>query len=296
MIRALPPQVHSNRQGFEALARVAHTTRDLFADYLEIDMSRVRWFDANMSAPLGVILARVAENINSLAVVDIPDTIEEILRKNHFLTQFKFEPLPDTNHTTMLFRRIRNSASAEFQSYIDQQLEGKGLPTMSSEARRIFKKSVFEIQENAVSHAESARGLFVCGQFFPQKHRLKFTMADAGIGIRDNVRRFFRKAEIPSVPAMKWALKLHHTTKEDSRPGGLGFDFLKRFTSMNGGSLQIVSRHAFYEFRNSEDRFEKMSADYPGTAVTIEVNTSDTARYVVAREGPVLDDLPRRRA
>jgi len=278
------PTVRSTFNGFEHLGRLASRTRDLVFDELILDMSRVNFFDANMTAPLGAILARVADAFNSVEVVEVPSRVKEILRKNRFLTRYRYEPLHDVYRTAMPFRRLRLSDQGVFDDYVDRRLEGKGMPEMSAKASKMFKAKVFEIFQNAVTHSESDVGIFVCGQFFPKQNRLDFTIADAGIGIRETVRRYFENDRIGSVRSMRWALAPHHTTKRGRLPGGLGLQLLKDFTRLNGGKIQIASRFGFYEYSHGDENFRKMSADFPGTAVTIEVNTADESTYVLSDE------------
>lgn len=278
------PTVRSNQQGFESLGELAKAAKGLFADRIELDMSRVSFFDANMAAPLGAVLARATGEFNIVEIVAVPRRVERILRKNEFLTNFWYDSLEDANDTTMPFRRLRLRDEGEFKEYIHSELTGKGIPKMSERASWIFKQKVFEVYQNAVVHSESEPGVFACGQFFPQQHRLDFTLADAGIGIRDTVRRYFNDSRIGSVPALKWALKPRHTTKRGPHPGGLGLDFLQRFARINRGKIQIASRFGFYELNDGKETFAKMAADFPGTAVTIEINTADDSVYYLKSE------------
>ena len=143
---------------------------------------------------------------------------------------------------------------------------------VSPGAARAFKSKVFEIYQNAVIHSQSKLGVFVCGHVVPRAGRLNFTVSDAGIGIRDTVRGHFRDDSISSVESIKWALRPHHTTKRGRQPGGLGFEFLHEFARQNGGAFRIASRYGFYSFSGDEGSFRQMSADFPGTAVAIEIN------------------------
>ena len=277
------PDVHSNCEGFERLGKLATATKDLFADELELDMSGVDSIDANMAAPLASVLARITDEFNTVEIVAVRASVERILRGNKFLTNFRYEPLDGDNHAIMPFRRLRLSDEGAFEEYISQQLGSKHMHRMTDGAIRIFKRKIFEVYQNAVIHSESKIGIFVSGQFFPRQNRLDFTVADAGIGIRGTVRRYFKKPGIGSIPALKWALEPSNTTKRGGpRPGGLGFQFLQHFSRMNKGKIQIASRFGFYEFdgnRESDDdrdTFRKMSEDFPGTAVTIMLNTADT--------------------
>ena len=278
------PAVRSTFKGFERLGRLASCTKDLVFDELMLDMSEVKVFDAHMAAPLGAILARVADAFNDVAIVDVPGKVERKLRRNRFLTRYRYESLRDPRRTAMPFRRMRLSGQGAFEDYVDQWLGRRDMPEMSRKARKAFKTKVFEIYQNAVIHSESGIGVFVCGQFFPRKKRLDFTIADAGIGIRETVRRYFENDRIGSVRSLKWALAPHHTTKRGRLPGGLGLQLLKDFTRLNGGKIQIASRFGFYEYNGGEENFRKMSADFPGTAVTIEVNTADESTYVLTDE------------
>ena len=278
------PTVHSNRQGFESIGALAKEAEDLFAAHLELNMSRVSSFDANMAAPLGAILAQVADQFNIVEIVDVPNTVERVLRKNRFLTNYWYESLYDAHRITMPFRRLRLSDEGEFEEYIYRQLSGRGIPKMSEGASRVFKKKVFEVYQNAVTHSKSELGVFVCGQFFPYQHRLDFTIADVGIGIRDTVRRFFDNPRISSLPALKWALKPHNTTRYGSHPGGLGLEFLQKFARLNKGKIQIASRFGFYELKSGKETFKEMKTDFPGTAVTIGINTADEGVYSLKSE------------
>ena len=56
------PTINSNQEGYEYLAELAKATHSLFADRVELNFSRVGFFDANMAAPLGAILARIADD------------------------------------------------------------------------------------------------------------------------------------------------------------------------------------------------------------------------------------------
>ena len=61
------------------------------------------------------------------------------------------------------------------------------------------------------------------------------------------------------------------------------------FSRLNGGKIQIASRFGFYEFEGGAEIFRKMSADFPGTVVTIEINTADNAVYSLSAEATPQD-------
>ena len=275
--------IHSDQKGFDHLSSLAEGASELFGSRLELDLVRCSFFDANMASPLAAVLARIADKFNAIEIVNVPAAIERILRKNGFLTLYSYEKLADSNLTTIPFRRIQLTDAGRFEDYLGRHLKGKGIPKMTEGLGKVFKQSVFEVFQNSVMHSRSKLGIFACGQFFPQLQRLDFTLSDAGIGIRTNVRRAF-DPKISSIDAIRWALVEGHTTKRGAQPGGVGLKFLKDFIALNRGKIQIASRRGFYECLAGKEMFATMDADFPGTVVNLEINTADTSSYRLTSE------------
>jgi len=244
-----------------------------------VDFSSCEFFDANMAAPLGAILARITDRLNEVELISLSKGIQSVLCQNQFLASYGYPALDDGEQTTLPFQRIPLAEKGLFAEYLGRHLQGKGVPKMSERLERAFQQKIFEVFQNAVTHSESRFGVFVCGQSFPTKKRLELTLADAGIGIRENVRRFFQNDKISSAAAIRWALVGGNTTKQGKEPGGLGLKLLKDFFSLNEGKIQIASRMGCYVFENGKETFSTMSADFPGTVVNFEINTSDPRSY-----------------
>ena len=278
------PSVRSNQAGFEHLGHLAKATKHLFADELELDMSRATSFDTNMAAPLGVVLARVARKFNSVRIVFVPEPVKETLIDSRFLTHYRYRARSDTLQSATSFRRFRLTDAGAFQEYINQMLVSGCFPAMSQKIILRFKKKVFEVYQNAITHSESKIGVFVCGHSFAREKLIHFTIADCGIGVRGAVRRHLNDRRINSIQALRWALKPRNTTKTGKHPGGLGLNLIQKFSALNGGSIWIASRFALYNFCCGQENFRKMASDFPGTAVTIEINTADAGQCVLSSE------------
>lgn len=278
------PTIKSTEDGFTYLAEFAGEARRVFNDTVELDFSRCGFFDANMAAPLAAVLARIADKFNRIQIVNVPHPIKNILSKNRFLIDYGYGPVEDVNHTTLPFIRIQRSSESRFTDYLSSHMNGKGIPRMTAAMSKRFRQSVFEVFQNAVIHSESQLGIFVCGQFYPQLQRLDLTIADAGVGVRTNVRRYLENEKISSVRSLKWALQEGHTTKTGRQPGGMGLKFLRDFIELNGGKIQLVSRFGYYEYNKGSESFVKLAADFRGTAVNLEINTGDTSTYQLSSE------------
>lgn len=279
------PTVKSQKEGFDHLAELAADTSETFNSVVELDFSRCGFFDANMAAPLAAVLTQLSvERFNRIEIVNIPQGIRNILCKNRFLVQYGYDPIVDVNQTALPFIRLQLKDENRFADYLTRHLNGKGIPRMTKAMGKMFRQSVFEVFQNVVIHSRSELGVFICGQFYPQLQRLDLTIADAGVGIRTNVRRFLRNNKLTSVAALKWALQAGNTTKTGTQPGGVGLKFLKDFIELNGGKIQIASRYGYYEYNRGAESFSKLTADFTGTAVNLEINTGDMHTYKLSSE------------
>jgi len=272
--------IKTDNNGFNAIAALAEGAYDFSFETLELDFCECSFFDANMAAPLYAVLTKY--NLCEIKTTNLRNKIEKIFQKNGFLCELGFPRLPDTNQTTLPFRSFSLDSIQEFNIYLSEYMRERGIPSMTEGLRRAFLRSLLEIFQNAVEHSFSDYDIYVCGQFFPNLHRLDFTIADAGMGIRENVRRHLNN-KMNSIPAIKWVLEEGHSTKKD-KLGGLGLKLIKSFVMLNKGKVQIVSRYGFYEFSCSGETFSKLDHDFPGTCVNIEINTNDPYGYALQSE------------
>jgi hypothetical protein len=270
-------------QGFERLIEVAEVTKGCIFDNIEIDMGNVNCLDANMCAAFGAILYKVGREPNTVTLLNLQKGVETILSKNGFLSYYGREKRQDTYETTIEYKRFEPKDDRYFAAYIEENMVGKGVPRMSEGLHKKFIESIFEIFSNAVIHSRTKMGIFSCGQFFPTKKRLVFSIADLGIGIPRNVKEH-TKQEMAADQAINWTLEGKNTTKVGRIPGGLGLKLLREFITMNQGRIQIVSDKGYWELSGGKAFTRLFLNPFPGTTVSIEINTSDTNSYCLSSE------------
>lgn len=275
--------IRSEYEGFSRLIGLHAQIKDLFGSRIELDMTRVGWFDANMCAPLGAILYKVSRHLNTVTLSNISSPVEKILSKNLFLSHYGREITQDTYRTTIEYKRFEQKDDRYFSAYIEKHLVGKGIPQMTPGLLKKFRESIFEIFSNAVIHSETKLGIFSCGQFFPKKHRLDFSIADLGIGIQQNVKKK-GKLNLSVEQAIIWAISEKNTTKTGPIPGGIGLKLLREFIQKNEGRLQIVSDAGYWELSEGKENTRSFPEPFPGTVVNIEINTKDTKSYCLSSE------------
>jgi len=277
-------EVRSDINGYSALAALYNELKDCIFETIEIDFSDCPWFDANMCAPLGAVLATVIDNFNEISIVRTKLSVRKILMKNRFLESFGYDAIRDTFRTTITYQRFANNEEKAFAEYLASKVHRDEFPRMSTALAERFRVSLLEIFVNASIHAESTVGIFACGQFFPKKHYIDFSVADAGLGIRRKIHKELGW-RLNSDQAIEWALQEGHTTRRGNVPGGLGLKLIREFINLNKGRMQIVSDRGFWECSPAGETLERMELGFPGTVINIEINTSDTASYRLSNEG-----------
>lgn len=251
----------------------------------EVDMSAVEWLDANMCAPLGAVLHRSQRDGLSITLSNLPDPVQNILQKNHFLSQFGWPLTPDQYETTIEYRRFEEKPSQrrEFQEYVNVHFRhgSRRLPDMTQALLKRFRESLFEIFENALEHSCTQHGVFACGQYYPKDERLDFTVVDLGIGFHGNIYEKFGVRFSPN-EGIQWALSGKTTRR--GRPGGLGLKLLQEFIRLNRGRLIIVSHTGYWQLSHGHVSTRSFPKAFPGTALTIEINTADQNAYCLSTE------------
>lgn len=276
------PRIYHNQAGFEELVGLWAQTQTCFLDNINIDLAD--WFAADMCAPFGAILHRLSLQLNTIRLQNIPSRVEKILSKNGFLSHYGRVAIPDTWGTTIPYQRFDTKDDRYFAAYIETEfIHRTEIPTMSSGLLKKFRESVFEIFSNAVIHSQTKQGIFSCGQFFPEKKTLDFSVADLGIGIRQNILDNIQLNLTPE-EAIIWATQGRNTTKRGPIPGGLGLKLLGEFIDMNGGCIQIVSDAGYWRRKAGHIKTASLSYPFPGTVVSLEINTADKQSYVLTSE------------
>jgi len=283
-LKFLLPSINHDRLGFQKLIELNVAAAEVSFEDVEVDMSSVTWLDADMCAPLGAILYRLSAALNEIRLTGIRPDVEASLCRNGFLSHYGREKVPDRWGTTIPYQRFEVKDDRYFAKYIeDQFIHRHEMPRMSRGLQKKFRESVFEIFSNAVIHSRTRMGIFSCGQFFPKKHRLVFSVADLGIGIRENVRLAIGK-EMAAYQAIVWATEGTNTTKKGKIPGGLGLKLLREFVTLNRGVLRIVSDAGYWELSGGQVKTALFPNPFPGTVVNIEIDTSDQHSYVLSSE------------
>lgn len=284
--------IRTNLDGFSQLVTLDNRFASCAENECVIDVAGVGWQDANMCAPLGAIIRKYLFKGKKIQVRGIRDGIMEIWQKNGFGNLFGWTKTDDTWKTTIQYRHFSREDNSAFQEYIATHFTpgGHGMPKMSDALLKKFRHSLFEIYSNAVDHSETSIGIFACGQHFPRSSKLDFSIADLGIGMQQRILSSM-SLSLNALEAIDWSMSGNTTRqKAHGRPGGLGLRLIREFIELNGGRIVIVSGAGYWQLEKDKVTLlptvtqEVLVHPFPGTVVTIEINTADKSSYVLASE------------
>lgn len=252
----------------------------------DINITINSFFAANMSAALGAILDLFSFNLNDIHF-NIAPPIESILLKNDFLTYYGREKKIDVNQTTIKYQKLKPSDGKYFKKYVIEELIARReLPKMSEALKEKILEAIYEIFVNAQIHS-STKYIYTCGQFFPNKNMIEFTIVDTGIGFKDKVNKRFN-SNLQAYQAIEWAVRDKSTTKEEIT-GGIGLAVLKEFIEKNNGKMQIISDDGFFQYDKNGIATNTFDGKFPGTIVNLQFCTNDTNNYSLKEEIDIND-------
>lgn len=272
--------IDNTYNAYQRLINFYHEHKDKHFENIHIEIHN--WFAANMCATLGGILDLFSENINIVVFDYIKPDIEQILLKNDFLSYYGFPRIKDNNQTTIRFLKLKLTDGKYFNNYIiNEFLNRTELPEISVPLKEKITEAIYEIFVNAQIHSES-KHIYTCGQFFPRKDKIEFTLVDTGIGFKKNINKRFGY-NLNSIQAIKWAIQERNTTKIGIS-GGIGLTILKEFIIKNKGEIQIISDDGFYQFNTSGEQNHLFNGYFPGTIVNMQFKTNDNNSYILNNE------------
>ena len=273
--------INNDYKSYQQIISLYESCKDLLFDVIPVSING--FFAANMSSPLGAVLDKLAwDGINQINLTVDDDRTKTILRKNNFLSYYGIENVIDSNLTTIPYMKLKKTDGTFFADYVaNKLLENTGLPKMSDQLKRKIHEGIYEIFVNAQIHSNTDN-IYTCGQYFPNKHTIDFTIADTGIGIKKKVNDRFGW-NLSSVDAIKWAMIDRNTTKTGIT-GGIGLAILKEFIMKNKGMMQIVSDDGFYQFGHGGETTALLTRRFPGTVVNLEFKTDDSCSYSLKSE------------
>lgn len=119
--------------------------------------------------------------------------------------------------------------SKSFYQSIDRSKDWDGLENVMK-----------ELLNNVYDHSNSSSGAYVLVQYFPNIGELKIVVADAGVGLANNVRDYLLKTqglEVSMEEAFHWAFTQGKSTQSKPTNRGYGLNTVATFMAAVGGKV-----------------------------------------------------------
>jgi len=264
----------TDREGISALARMDADLEWSDEEMVIVSFSESARCDSTFAAPLAVVLNRIEDRKKQFEFGGVPKIIQDLFFQNWFFHGLGISVRPEGVPATCIpFEHFQTSEIERFYDYLDQHLEGKGLPPLDSTFSLQLLQCLGEVFVNTETHSDSALGVFVCGQHYPAQQRLDLTIVDAGVTIPECIaKRFGRHLSAPH--ALAWVMEEGNTTKR--YPGGVGLKLLRNFAREQHGAVWIASGGAFWSMESGVESITELKDPFPGTAVNLQIPTEPT--------------------
>lgn len=179
--------------------------------------------------------------------------------------------------------QARHTATSIELKHLESPSHGYGFAVTDLIARNMrfnrtagleMSTQINELMTNVFDHSRSPVGCFVCAQFYPAIRLVRFAFADGGIGIFKSLANSGKFPQIATdASAIRHAM-LPGVTTRSGPAGGLGLDFVKRYTRANNGTLSIVSGRGKVNFYPNKIEEKHEEAGFDGTIVEIKILTN----------------------
>lgn len=279
--------INTDFESHNYLSELFLKSKNSTATTIIIDMSKLTFIAANQFAILGCIIdSLISDNKNIKLGSGTSSELLTLMCRNDFGNFFSLKSLPDINKTVIPYKHFDVNEIMEYERYLTIELFNRSdMPNMSEAVTNHIRDYLLEIFKNVKDHT-SSNNVYTCGQFFPKKLLLYFTIVDTGETIPYNVCEYHSKHKLDNPDwALKWALIKGNTTLDTDGPRGIGLFLIREFVSLNKGYFCIVSDDEVYEIEsNGNEYYKRMNYSFPGTIVTIAFNLDDESTYYMKEE------------
>ena len=198
------------------------------------DIIRLNFSNTNfISGEMTVLLSMVVESLHNrdydvqANYKSLPKSTQNLLSRNGFFKRYKLAPgLSDNKNTVIQLSKI----PCKDEDAVDEYIENKFLAKIESEIEPIFRNEIsifiFELVHNILEHS-GADNVIMCGQHYPSINKIRFAIADTGIGLPNYI--LSKKSLSSEKEAIEWAFTKGNTTKEleSDTDSGVGLAYIQ---------------------------------------------------------------------
>lgn len=237
-------------------------------------MEKVRFFDASLVTYFHSINQQLFKTHDNIFYDKITNEIEAFFLKNKYAKNFNIKYLnlylEDKHKTYIEFTTIKKNDEDAFY-IIQKNILNKNLINFNDEMQSAFLGLIGELANNSHEHGQTDKAFF-CGQYFPRKKMLSFSISNLGTTIVENVEKAtLKKNNFNNEDILSWIFELGTTTREDGTSGGQGLYELKNLVINLKGSITVISGFDYFHLNENGKVYKELKNKYAGTTFIISI-------------------------
>jgi|GEM_PF-687556 len=271
-----PSKITTGKSGHETLWDFFTQLSAYRDETVCLDFSGVSFIEGNMSALLLVLAHRLRceYGLRFLCEAGEGEGAQTLLERNGLYALLSESPVPvhtDVRQTTVQARLFEVEDDASFFQYVESDLLGhRCMDRLDGKLKEWLSAFFFmETFANIKIHANATLPFAVCGQYFPKKGKMYFSVCDIGNGFLDKIRRFTQAQGNPVTEpeaAIKWALTGGSTQRIR---GGSALSGIFQQCCKHGHDLYITTDGVIWQYKNGKVQCRQLNAVTEGASLHI---------------------------
>lgn len=268
--------LYTGADSYCELSRLYHAMQATPDSLWQLDWQQLHYLDANLSAVLAAIAHHTAGRQGNRLLMD-PRQVnrpDSVFVRNGLASVLSHEggTFFDERQSTVPVCYFTINEVDAFADYVDTKLLGHhSLRQLTTGQRDRIVSCYYELFNNVELHAQTEH-VTVCGQYYPLKRLLIFTMVDFGIGFLPLVSNYTQRMNLAPVEtprdAIVWALKGGSTKTLAS--GGSGLQGIVKHCKATNGSIHVATSGGYFQFDPVGAQpvvYESVAKPLPGTLI-----------------------------
>lgn len=267
--------IETDHIGLDELLKFYQYARQHSGGSITLDVTGVNHIDANLAAILLALSHKLRREKKVNVFIEIGKHQNVFFRNgliSHLAGSGNNNKYGDQRESTIALTTFDCSDDESYCAYLKGSfLSHRGLDNVPKKVKDSLRSHYIEVFTNVGLHANTTMPVYTCGQYFPEKNVLKFTLVDLGQGFLRNIESCTAGSIHDDRSAIIWATEGLNTTKDKSLfgPGGTGLKDLKRYCNANNGSLHICSGTGYVNMLNNRTLEFNLSLPFPGSIINI---------------------------
>lgn len=261
--------------GFENVDRLC-TSVDISAEKPVIDLSPVTFFQPFALVYLGMFLRHHNLNGKSFSVI-LPENARarNYLAQQNFWERFNFSPEAAQKEKLRCF-----SGNTSLNDIVDIEHRPTIAEEITEQVRKVLVRNnvkihtglvselMCELVDNFALHSRCVLAV-VAMQYYPNLHRIIFSVGDCGIGIRSSLASNPIFGFLSDRPHYEAALKAFEPLVSRMSEGGTGLTEVKEEIINLNGRLTLATGDGYVIIEKENTRYGQMAYDLPGVQIQL---------------------------